>query len=63
MSNKDRNGLIYTIVVSLVFCFAGLFDVLDYIIIKTLLISSVLGFLAYLIWIVTKNLENKKPLK
>ncbi len=63
MPNKDYIGLIYTSAVCVVFFFAGAFGFLDYMIIKILLITSVLCFLAYLIWIIVKDIKNKKPLK
>ncbi len=59
MLRKNTLALIYTGILALGFFIAGLFDVLDYIIVKLLLFTgfAILGFI--LVWIAVKESDSK----
>ncbi|MCA0153399.1 hypothetical protein [Winogradskyella vincentii] len=57
--NKNTIALLFVIIVTLGFFIAGLFEVLDYLIIKFLLICGFIGLVAVAIFFAVKNRKNR----
>ena len=57
--NKNTIALLFVIIVTLGFFIAGLFEVLDYLIIKFLLICGYIGLVAVAIFFAVKNRKNR----
>ncbi|NRA91769.1 MAG: hypothetical protein HRU26_03635 [Psychroserpens sp.] len=57
---KNTIALIISGILVLGFFFAGVFGVLDYLIVKALLFSGFTIFAAVLIWVALKNQDQKK---
>jgi hypothetical protein len=60
--NRDALALLYTSIIVAGFFIAGLFNILDYFIVKALLVLGYLVLFIYLIKIVLKDIENKNHL-
>jgi len=57
--NKNTIALLFVIIVTLGFFIAGLFEVLDYLIIKFLLICGYIGLVTVAIFFAVKNRKNR----
>lgn len=57
--NKNTIALLFVIIVTFGFFIAGLFEVLDYLIIKFLLICGYIGLVAVAIFFAVKNRKNR----
>lgn len=57
--NKNTIALLFVIIVTLGFFIAGLFEVLDYLIIKFLLICGYIGLVTFAIFFAVKNRKNR----
>ena len=57
--NKNTIALLFVITITLGFFIAGLFEVLDYLIIKFLLISSLIGLIIVALMFALKNRKNR----
>jgi len=57
--NKNTIALLFVIIMTLGFFIAGLFEVLDYLIIKFLLICGYIGLVAVAIFFAVKNRKNR----
>ncbi len=57
--NKNTIALLFVIIVTLGFFIAGLFEVLDYLIIKFLLICGYIGLVAVAIFFAVKNRKDR----
>ncbi len=57
--NKNTIALLFVVKITLGFFIAGLFEVLDYLIIKFLLISSLIGLIIVALMFALKNRKNR----
>jgi len=57
--NKNTMALLFVVIVTLGFFIAGLFEVLDYLIIKFLLICGFIGLVAVAIFFAVKNRKKR----
>ena len=57
--NKNTIALLFVITITLGFFIAGLFEVLDYLIIKFLLITSLIGLIIVALMFALKNRKNR----